>query len=126
MNSFENPNVDVPFQGSPPIDLLVEDLIVGDGAECEAGQIISVDYVGISWSTGIEFDSSWSRNEVFAFSLGGGQVISGWDEGCSGMRIGGRRKLIIPPEKGYGSQGVGGVIAPNETLVFIVDLRSIG
>ena len=126
MNSFDKPNVDVPFQGSPPIDLLVEDLIVGDGAECEAGQIISVDYVGISWSTGIEFDSSWSRNEVFAFSLGGGKVISGWDEGCSGMRIGGRRKLIIPPEKGYGSQGVGGVIAPNETLVFIVDLRSIG
>ena len=126
MNSFDKPNVDVPFQGSPPIDLLVEDLIVGDGAECEAGQIISVDYVGISWSTGIEFDSSWSRNEVFAFSLGGGQVISGWDEACSGMRIGGRRKLIIPPEKGYGSQGVGGVIAPNETLVFIVDLRSIG
>ena len=98
MNSFDKPNVDVPFQGSPPIDLLVEDLIVGDGAECEAGQIISVDYVGISWSTGIEFDSSWSRNEVFAFSLGGGQVISGWDEGCSGMRVGGRRKLIIPPE----------------------------
>ena len=126
MNSFDKPDVDVPFEGSPPIDLLIEDLIVGDGAECEAGQIISVDYVGISWSTGIEFDSSWSRNEVFAFSLGGGQVISGWDEGCSRMRIGGRRKLIIPPEKGYGSQGVGGVIAPNETLVFIVDLRSIG
>lgn len=126
MNSFDKPNVDIPFQGSPPVDLLAEDLIVGDGAECEAGQIISVDYVGISWSTGIEFDSSWSRNEVFAFSLGGGQVISGWEEGCNGMRIGGRRKLIIPPEKGYGSQGVGGVIAPNETLVFIVDLRSIG
>ena len=125
MNSFDKPNVDVPFQGSPPIDLLVEDLIVGDGAECEAGQIISVDYVGISWSTGIEFDSSWSRNEVFAFSLGSGQVISGWDEGCSGMRIGGRRKLIIPPELGYGSRGAGNVIPPNATLIFEIDLLEV-
>ena len=126
MNSFEKPAVDGLFEGNPPPELVLEDLIIGDGAECESGQIVSVDYVGISWSTGIEFDSSRSRNEVFAFHLGGGQVISGWDEGCKGMRIGGRRKLIIPPEKGYGSQGAGGVIAPNETLVFIVDLRSIG
>ena len=125
MNSFEKPIVDVPFEGSPPTELVLDDLIIGEGAECESGQIISVDYVGISWSTGIEFDSSWSRNEVFAFHLGGGQVISGWDEGCKGMRVGGRRKLVIPPAMGYGSQGAGGVIAPNETLVFIVDLRSI-
>ena len=126
MNSFEKPVVDVPFEGSPPIELVLDDLIIGDGAECEPGQIIRVDYVGISWSTGLEFDSSWSRSEVFAFHLGAGQVISGWDEGCKGMKVGGRRKLIIPPAMGYGSQGAGGVIAPNETLVFIVDLRSIG
>lgn len=126
MNPFDKPIVEESFEGIPPSELVIEDLFVGDGDECESGQIISVDYVGISWSTGIEFDSSWSRNEVFAFYLGGGQVISGWDEGCIGMKVGGRRKLIIPPDKAYGTQGAGGVIAPNETLVFIVDLRSIG
>ena len=87
---------------------------------------VSVDYVGVSWSNGAEFDSSWSRNEVFTFQLGVGQVIEGWDKGCIGMKVGGRRKLVIPPDMAYGEQGAGGVIGPNETLVFVVDLRSIG
>ena len=85
-----------------------------------------MDYVGVSWSNSAEFDSSWSRNEVFTFQLGVGQVIEGWDKGCIGMKVGGRRKLVIPPDMAYGEQGAGGIIGPNETLVFVVDLRSIG
>ena len=92
----------------------------------EPGVMVTVDYVGVSWSTGTEFDASWNRNEAFSFPLGGGQVISGWDEGVQGMKVGGRRKLTIPPHMGYGAQGAGGVIAPNETLIFVVDLRKLG
>ena len=82
-------------------------------------------YVGVSWSTGKEFDASWDRGNPFQFVLGRGQVIGGWDQGVQGMKVGGRRRLTIPPELGYGAQGAGGVIAPNETLVFVVDLVSI-
>jgi peptidylprolyl isomerase len=91
-----------------------------------AGLPVNVHYVGVSWSTGAEFDSSWSRSELFGFALGAGQVISGWDQGVAGMRVGGRRRLTIPPHLGYGAQGAGGVIAPNETLVFVVDLHDVG
>ena len=91
-----------------------------------AGTPVGVHYVGCSWSTGDEFDSSWSRNELFGFELGAGQVISGWDQGVAGMRVGGRRRLTIPPRLGYGEHGAGGVIAPNETLVFVVDLFEVG
>jgi peptidylprolyl isomerase len=87
---------------------------------------VNVHYVGVSWSTGEEFDSSWSRSELFAFPLGGGQVIAGWDQGVAGMKVGGRRRLTIPPHLGYGERGAGGVIAPNETLVFVVDLHDAG
>jgi|TARA_B100001996_G_scaffold367686_1_gene339559 peptidylprolyl isomerase len=125
MDTFEKPVVEV-TSNAPPKELLIEDVLIGDGLECSAGQLISVDYVGVSWSNSAEFDSSWSRNEVFTFQLGVGQVIEGWDEGCVGMKVGGRRKLVIPPDKAYGSQGAGGIIGPDETLIFVVDLRSIG
>ena len=125
MNTFEKPIVEA-TPAAPPKDLLIEDLHIGDGPECCAGQLISVDYVGVSLSDSTEFDSSWSRNEVFTFQLGVGQVIEGWDKGCAGMKVGGRRRLVIPPDQAYGEQGAGGVIGPNETLIFVVDLRSIG
>jgi len=105
---------------------MIEDLVVGDGAEAAAGAIVNVDYVGVSWSTGAEFDASWNRGDVFSFALGGGMVIQGWDQGVAGMKVGGRRRLTIPPEMGYGAQGAGGVIGPNETLIFTVDLRGLG
>ena len=125
MNTFEKPVVEV-TPGDPPTTLLIEDVHIGDGPECSGGQLISVDYVGVSWSNSTEYDSSWSRNEVFTFQLGVGQVIEGWDKGCVGMKVGGRRRLVIPPDQAYGEQGAGGVIGPSETLIFVVDLRSIG
>ena len=125
MDVFSKPEVSIP-DSAAPIELVIDDLLVGDGAEAIAGQCVTVDYVGVSWSTGAEFDASWNRGDTFAFGLGAGQVISGWDQGVQGMKVGGRRRLTIPPHMGYGAQGAGGVIAPNETLVFVVDLRSIG
>lgn len=118
---MRKPDVTIPDE-QPPTELVIEDLTVGDGDEAAAGQQVTVHYVGVSWSTGEQFDASWDRMEPFAFGLGQGQVITGWDEGVQGMKIGGRRRLTIPPAKGYGAAGAGGVIAPNETLVFVVDL----
>lgn len=123
-NTSEKPTIEVPA-GDPPAELQIEDLVVGDGAECQAGTIANVDYVGVSWSTGDEFDASWER-EPLSFAVGGGMVIAGWDQGVAGMKVGGRRRITIPPAMGYGAQGAGGVIAPNETLIFTVDLRSLG
>ncbi|MFI6258601.1 FKBP-type peptidyl-prolyl cis-trans isomerase [Micromonospora zamorensis] len=114
-----------PIEGEPPADLVIEDITVGDGPQAEAGQLVSVHYVGVSHSTGGEFDSSWNRGEAFEFPLGGGQVIAGWDRGVVGMRVGGRRRLTIPPHLGYGDRGAAGVIAPGETLIFIVDLLGV-
>ncbi|MDP8976201.1 MAG: FKBP-type peptidyl-prolyl cis-trans isomerase [Actinomycetota bacterium] len=111
--------------GEPPSDLLVEELEVGTGAEARQGSNVEVHYVGVAWSSGRQFDASWDRRSTFSFRLGGGQVISGWDQGVAGMRVGGRRRLTIPPALGYGSRGAGGVIAPNETLVFVVDLVGV-
>ncbi len=125
MSSDSKPTVTIP-DGPPPGDLVIEDLEIGEGPEAVAGQSVNVHYVGVSWSTGDEFDSSWSRSELFAFPLGAGQVISGWDQGVAGMRVGGRRRLTIPPHLGYGERGAGGVIGPNETLVFVVDLHDVG
>ena len=108
-----------------PTDLLIEDMRVGDGAEAVKGQTVMVHYVGVAWSTGKEFDASWDRGGSFDFALGAGQVIQGWDEGVAGMRVGGQRQITIPPHLGYGARGAGGVIKPNETLVFVVDLLDV-
>ena len=118
------PSVDVP-DGPPPSELVVEDLSVGDGPEAVAGTTCTMQYVGVSWSTGQQFDASWDRGSPFSFPLGKGDVIAGWDQGVAGMKVGGRRRLTIPPALGYGSRGAGGVIAPNETLVFVVDLLGV-
>ncbi|MET7709722.1 FKBP-type peptidyl-prolyl cis-trans isomerase [Micromonospora sp. NPDC005413] len=114
-----------PIEGAPPADLVIEDITVGEGPQAEPGQLASVHYVGVSHSTGGEFDSSWGRGEAFEFPLGGGQVIAGWDQGVVGMRVGGRRRLTIPPHLGYGDRGAAGVIKPGETLIFIVDLLGV-
>lgn len=122
---MRKPDVTIP-EGTPPSNLLIEDETVGDGDEAVSGQNVSVHYVGVSWSTGEQFDSSWDRMEPFQFGLGRRQVIQGWDDGVQGMKVGGRRRLTIPPEMGYGAAGAGGVIGPNETLVFVVDLLAVG
>jgi FKBP-type peptidyl-prolyl cis-trans isomerase FkpA len=104
--------------------LIIEDIITGTGATAQTGQMVSVHYTG--WLTnGTKFDSSKDRNQAFNFSLGGGQVIRGWDEGVAGMQVGGKRKLTIPPQLGYGTRGAGGVIPPNATLVFEVELLGV-
>jgi len=106
-------------------ELIIEELTVGDGAPATAGQSVSVHYTG--WLTnGQKFDSSVDRNDPFDFKLGMGQVIPGWDQGVAGMQIGGKRKLTIPPNLAYGARGAGGVIPPNATLVFEVELLGIG
>ena len=114
-----------PIEGEPPAELVIEDITVGDGDEAKAGQYVTVHYVGVAHSTGREFDASYNRGDAFSFALGGGQVIGGWDQGVQGMRVGGRRKLTIPPHLGYGARGAGGAIKPNETLIFVVDLLGV-
>ena len=114
-----------PHLGPTPEILLIEDLTVGEGAEAQPGQTAVVHYVGVGVSSGKEFDASWNRGEPFDFRLGAGHVIQGWDEGVVGMRVGGRRRLVIPSHLGYGESGAGGVIAPNETLIFVVDLLEL-
>ena len=111
-----------PHLGPAPDDLLIEEIVVGTGEEATAGQTAIVHYVGVAASNGEEFDSSWNRGEPFTFPLGGGYVIPGWDRGVVGMKVGGRRRLVIPAHLGYGDRGAGGVIAPGETLIFVVDL----
>ena len=120
----ERPIIEPP-EGNPPTDLEITEIIVGEGPEAAAGHDVTVHYVGVSWSTGEEFDASWNRGDTFKFGLGAGQVIGGWDQGVQGMKVGGRRQLAIPPHLGYGAQGAGGVIKPNETLIFVVDLIEI-
>ena len=118
------PSVDIPA-GAPPTEFAREDLVVGTGAEATPGKTVEVHYVGVAWSTKKQFDASWDRGETFDFPLGKGRVIRGWDEGVAGMKVGGRRRLTIPPAMGYGARGAGGAIGPNETLVFIVDLLAV-
>ena len=118
------PEVDFP-EGPPPSDLEVTDLTVGDGPEAKAGSQVSVHYVGVAHSTGEEFDASYNRGAPLDFPLGRGRVISGWDQGVQGMKVGGRRRLVIPPHLAYGDQGAGGVIGPGETLIFVVDLLGV-
>ncbi len=108
--------------GTPPTKEVIKDLIVGTGAEAKEGATVSMNYVGINYKSGKEFDSSWKRNEPFSFTLGKKQVIAGWEKGIPGMKVGGRRELIIPPALGYGAKGSPPNIPPNETLIFVVDL----
>ena len=114
-------------EGSPPTSLQTTEIVKGKGRAAQKGDSVSVQYVGNSWSTGTQFDASWDRGrEPFQFPLGGGQVIAGWDEGVVGMKVGGRRLLVIPPELAYGAESPSPDIAPNETLIFVVDLEKIG
>jgi peptidylprolyl isomerase len=121
--SISKPEVDFP-DGDPPATLEVTDIWQGDGKEATPGDEVRVHYVGVAYSTGEEFDASWNRGEPLEFRLGAGQVIAGWDQGVQGMRVGGRRKLVIPPDLAYGNRGAGNAIAPGETLIFICDLVS--
>jgi peptidylprolyl isomerase len=118
------PEIDFPG-GEPPTELQVDDEIVGEGAEAGPGSTVVTHYVGVAYSTGEEFDASWNRGEPLSFRLGVGQVISGWDQGIAGMKVGGRRRLVIPPHLGYGDRGAGAAIAPGETLIFVVDLVDV-
>src|SRR5918999_5742748 len=117
--TMEKPDVD-PHMGDAPADLEVTDLVEGDGTEATAGSTVSVHYVGVAHSTGEEFDASYNRGDPLNFRLGIGQVIQGWDTGVQGMKVGGRRKLVIPPHLGYGDRGAGSAIKPGETLIFVV------
>lgn len=119
------PDVELPEGDPSGKQLRIDDVVVGDGTEAAAGHQVEVHYVGVSWNTGNQFDASWDRGQTFAFGLGRGQVIPGWEQGVAGMKVGGRRRLVIPPALAYGSQGAGGVIGPNEHLVFVVDLIGV-
>ena len=121
--STTKPEID--FPGEAPDDLVIEDITVGDGAEASAGSRISAHYVGVAHSTGEEFDASWNRGTPLPLTVGVGQVIAGWDQGLLGMKVGGRRRLEIPPHLGYGARGAGSAIGPNETLIFVCDLVSV-
>jgi peptidylprolyl isomerase len=120
----EKPEIDFP-EGPPPSALEVTDVLAGDGDEAAPGRTAVVHYVGVAYSSGEEFDASWNRGEPFAFPLGAGRVIAGWDQGVVGMKVGGRRRLVIPPDLGYGDRGAGSAIAPGETLIFVVDLIDV-
>jgi peptidylprolyl isomerase len=121
--STDKPEIDFPG-GEPPKNLEITDVWEGDGAVAKAGDTVAVHYVGVAYSTGEEFDASWNRGEPLQFRLGVGQVIAGWDQGVQGMKVGGRRQLIIPPDLAYGERGAAGAIAPGETLIFVCDLVS--
>ena len=121
--SMSKPEVDFPG-GEPPADLEITDIWEGTGAEAKTGDTVEVHYVGVSFSTGEQFDASWDRGSPLQFRLGVGQVIQGWDRGVQGMKVGGRRQLIIPPGLAYGDRGAPGAIAPGETLIFVCDLVS--
>ncbi|GAB2495986.1 FKBP-type peptidyl-prolyl cis-trans isomerase [Nocardiopsis aegyptia] len=122
--ALERPEIDF-IDGPPPADLVVTDEQIGEGEQAGHGSTVACHYVGVAHSSGEEFDASWNRGEPLSFRLGAGQVIPGWEQGVMGMRVGGRRKLVIPPHLAYGDRGAGGVIKPGETLVFVVDLVGV-
>lgn len=125
MSTNEKPQIEIPSDQSPPYELELDDHVVGEGDEAVKGNVVEVHYVGVAWRTGEQFDASWDRGDTLKFGLGKGQVIPGWDQGVAGMRVGGRRRITIPPSLGYGKRGVPGVIAADETLVFVVDLVAV-
>ncbi|CAM5589746.1 FKBP-type peptidyl-prolyl cis-trans isomerase [Streptomyces abikoensis] len=123
--SIDKPEIDFP-EGPAPTELEITEIWEGDGAVAKAGDFVKVHYVGVAFSTGEEFDASWNRGNPLEFKLGAGQVIEGWDKGIQGMKVGGRRKLVIPAHLAYGERGAGGgVIAPGETLIFVCDLIAV-
>ena len=115
-----------PINATPPAKLVKKDLAKGHGKKAKAGDTVTVQYDGVLYQNGSEFDASWDRGQPFSFPLGKGQVIPGWDKGVVGMKVGGRRQLIVPPDLGYGAQGQPPTIQPNETLIFDIDLLKIG
>jgi peptidylprolyl isomerase len=121
--SIVRPEIDFPG-GEPPAELEITDIWEGNGAEANPGDVVQVHYVGVAYSTGEEFDASWNRGDPLQFELGAGHVIAGWDQGVQGMKVGGRRQLVIPPGLAYGDRGAGTAIAPGETLIFVCDLVS--
>ncbi|WP_330295137.1 FKBP-type peptidyl-prolyl cis-trans isomerase [Streptomyces sp. NBC_00503] len=121
MSELTKPEVQVP-EGEAPAELTIRDLVVGDGAEVKPGMVVRVHYVGVTFETGKEFDASWDRGEPYKFALGGGKVIKGWDRGVRGMKVGGRREIIVPPHLGYGKQSPSRLIPAGSTLIFVVDL----
>jgi peptidylprolyl isomerase len=120
----EKPTPAIPDE-APPAELQSEDIVEGEGAEAKSGDEVTVQYVGVDYETGEEFDTSWD-SEPFTFKLGTGAVIPGWDQGVEGMKEGGRRQLVIPPDLAYGPQGQPPAIGPNATLVFVIDLVKVG
>ncbi|WP_425838528.1 FKBP-type peptidyl-prolyl cis-trans isomerase [Streptomyces fractus] len=124
MSELRKPEVDVP-EGDAPAELTIRDLIVGDGAEVKPGMVVKAHYVGVTFESGKEFDASWDRGEPFKFAVGGGRVIKGWDRGVRGMKVGGRREIIVPPRLGYGNQSPSPLIPAGSTLVFVVDLLDV-
>jgi peptidylprolyl isomerase len=123
-NLNAKPKVTVP-SGPAPKKLEEKEIVEGEGAEAKSGDKVTVQYVGVGYDSKEEFDSSWSRNEPFSFTLGAGEVIPGWDQGIVGMKEGGRRELTIPANLAYGPTGSPPVIGPNETLIFVVDLLAV-
>jgi peptidylprolyl isomerase len=121
---MDKPEIDFP-DFEPPAELVVTEITEGEGDAATAGSTVSVHYVGVAHSTGEEFDASYNRGAPLQFRLGVGQVIAGWDQGVQGMKVGGRRQLVIPPHLGYGDRGAGAVIKPGETLIFVVDLIGV-
>jgi peptidylprolyl isomerase len=121
---MDKPFVEPP-DGPPPADLVIVDLEVGTGPEAVPGKRVAVHYVGVAYSSGEEFDASYGRGDPLVFDLGAGRVITGWDRGLVGMKVGGRRRLEIPPHLAYGERGAGGAIGPNETLIFVCDLVGV-
>ncbi|HSK53622.1 MAG TPA: FKBP-type peptidyl-prolyl cis-trans isomerase [Jiangellales bacterium] len=121
---MDKPEVDFP-DFPVPDTLRTDDLVEGTGAEATPGSTAVVHYVGVAYSTGEEFDASWNRGAPFQFPVGAGRVIAGWDQGVAGMRVGGRRRLVVPPHLGYGDRGAGSAIGPGETLIFVVDLLDV-
>ncbi len=124
VDTSTKPTVEVP-EGPPPTTLQIDDIVEGDGPEAKPGDMLSMQYVGVNYADGKQFDASWDNGQPFSFQLGSGQVIKGWDQGIAGMKVGGRRELIVPPDLGYGAQGSPPAIGPNETLVFVVDLLDV-
>ncbi|TDD71472.1 FKBP-type peptidyl-prolyl cis-trans isomerase [Actinomadura darangshiensis] len=122
--ALERPEIDFP-EGQPPTYLDITDITEGDGPEAAKGSTVSMHYVGVSWSSGEEFDASWNRGGTLDFQLGSGRVIKGWDMGIAGMKVGGRRKLVIPPHLAYGDRSPSPAIKPGETLIFVVDLVGV-